>query len=810
MHLYGSYDIKLVILSFVVVVFASYTAIDLTGRIIKSKDRGKIAWLVGGALSMGLGIWSMHFIGMLAYKAPMTIQYDPGLLILSVCIAVAASFVSLYVLSRPSMSKKKLLMGAVIISLGILVMHFIGMAAMRMEAMIDYNIPLVVSAAVIALITSTLALRVACYYKNHHPDSMGGKLLSASIMGLAVAVPHYTAMAAVEYHTHGSAGPAESGLSHGTMLLVAGISLAVVFIQILVSISIAIDKKLSEQNQLLLLGQQQYESLVNYNPDIIFRLDNRGKVETVNSAVLHILGYTEAEMKLISFDSLLSRDEWKESLHYYWDTLKGSHRSFEVTVLHKNRSRVNLQITTVPVYVDNEVEGVYGIAKDVTKQKKYLEKINYMAYHDELTGLPNRRGLKKQTVPYLKGENPLKAAVFLIDINRFKSINDILGHTYGDLLLVEISNRFRSLLKEGDILGKIGDNDFALFRPNLKCLEEAEVTAKELVRVLREPIKTHNHEIYATASVGISTYPQDGDTWDELLKRADLAMLLAKGTGKTTYKFFAESMESRLDKIKIEEEMRAALYKNDEFLLHYQPKIDTKAERISGVEALVRWKHPRLGFVSPAEFIPIAEETGLIVELGEKILSMACAQLHDWHMKGYTELHMAVNISTRQFMQENFVEKVEQLLHTWKIDGRCLELEITESTAMNNVNRAIFLIERLRSLGVRIALDDFGTGYSSFAYLKDYPINTLKIDQSFIRNLATGGPDEAIIASIVTLAKNIQLDIVAEGVETKAQYDFLKDLECSQVQGYLFSKPLLPEELEEKFLKSSERLSSLN
>ncbi|MGE7603100.1 bifunctional diguanylate cyclase/phosphodiesterase [Peribacillus sp. NPDC097675] len=803
MHIQGSYNTGLVILSFFIVALASYSASAFVGRIAHSQQKAQQYWLLGGAVTLGLGIWSMHFVGMLALQIHETISYEYGKVLLSIAIAIFASWVSLFFISRETMNRKQLLMGSTALGSAILTMHYTGMAAMRMSASIQYNPHLVFLSVVIACIASVVALKIGFRYKHQTASRLVEKTVSASIMGIAVAGTHYTGMAAATYHSDDMVHTTSSALPIGTFLLGLGIGSAILFIQIMVIFIINFDKKMTLQNKELRLTQQKFDSLVTYNPDIIFRMNRDGKLETINPAISGILGYTFEDIQKLELESLVSEEVWKECKNYCIDTLRGTLRSFEIEALHKNNTKVALNILTIPVYVDHEIIGINGIAKDITEQKAALAKVNYMAYYDELTGLPNRRAFKEKANILIQQNGEEMAALLLMDINRFKTINDTLGHGQGDLFIKEIAKRFNECLEPGGFLARIGVDEFTVFLPKVTGLEQAEIMAQKLLHSLDEPIKINTHEIYTTTCIGISAFPKDGMNIGELIKRADLAMFLGKGTGDSSYKFFTESMESRLDKIQIEEEMRTGIHKDDEFILYFQPKIDTRTGTISGAEALVRWNHPRLGFVSPAEFIPLAEETGLIIQLGEKILDLACAQLHEWHKVGFDSIHIAVNISTRQFMQVNFIEKLKRMLDKWNIEGKNLELEITESTAMNNVNRAIFTFERLRELGVKIAIDDFGTGYSSFAYLKDYPINTLKIDQSFIRNLATGGPDEAIVASIIGLAKNMQLNIVAEGVENQIQFDFLKELDCNQVQGYMFSKPLPAHELEERFLRSS-------
>ncbi|WP_419884074.1 EAL domain-containing protein [Peribacillus sp. B-H-3] len=797
----GHYNWGFVCLSILIAVFASFTALDLAGRITLARNGAKKLWLMGGAVTMGLGIWSMHFVAMLAFSLPVMVNYDASIVLFSVAVAILASFTALFVVSRERMANIHLLIGGLFMSTAIILMHYTGMMAMQMQAAVHYNKLLVTLSVFIALAASLAALKISFFFRVKSGNHFLGKLLSAIVMGSAISGMHYTGMAAASYRAQGQMvhHMASGGFRMDTAILAGGIGAAILTIQIFVLFSSGMDRKLAIQNKRLQESQQRYDSLVRHNLDIIFSLDASGSLLSFNPSLTDVLGYSAEEVPYLSFDSLLSEEEGLRARKYLTNTISGIPERFDIEAIHKNGNSVMLNVTTVPVYIDKKIDGIYGIAKDITEQVKALEIIHKQAYQDDLTSLPNRRSFREQVSRVLQEMDLSKsAAIFLLDMDRFKTINDTLGHSYGDLLLVEMASRFEKAIGANVFLARMGGDEFTLFLPNIKHVSEAEQLADKLLKSLNEPFTLNHHEIYTTASIGIAIFPQDGSDIEELLKKADLAMYLAKETSKSNYQIYTKSIDSRLDKIQLEEEMRRGIESEGEFILHYQPKIHIKSEEVTSLEALVRWNHPRLGFVSPADFIPLAEETGLIVPLGEKILRMAVAQLKKWHEQGFSHLQVAVNVATRQFMENSFLSELETILKEYNLEGKYLELEITESTAMKNVSRAIYTFNKLKEMGVEIAIDDFGTGYSSLAYLKDYPINTLKIDQSFIRNLSEGntaGTDEAITASIISLAKNMQLNIVAEGVETENQLNFLKENDCDTVQGYLFSRPLSAEDL---------------
>ncbi|WP_066309726.1 EAL domain-containing protein [Bacillus sp. FJAT-29814] len=430
------------------------------------------------------------------------------------------------------------------------------------------------------------------------------------------------------------------------------------------------------------------------------------------------------------------------------------------------------------------------------------EKINFMAFHDELTNLPKRRLFDERATEAIKQhtDKPQQAIAFMyLDLDRFKIINDTLGHNMGDLVLEHVARRLQSAIREEDTASRQGGDEFALLLNNVSKQEAASI-AQRIINVLEEPLIVDGNEVFVTTSLGISLYPSDGDTVGDLLRKADIAMYKAKHKGRNNYQFYDAVLDKELyDRHEIEKELRKALEKG-EFELHYQPIINLSTNTIVGAESLLRWKNSTLGHVVPDRFIPIAEETGMIVPIGEWILNTACRQLKAWEQEGL-DLSVAVNISIRQFYKKNLAFVIADALNETGINPAHLTIEITESMTID-VETASKILRELKDLGVNISIDDFGTGYSSLSYLKTFPIDSLKIDQSFVQDIANSNCDQNIATAILLMAHNLGLNVIAEGVETTDQLDILRKYHCNCAQGYLFSKPLPAEEFK-KLLENS-------
>ncbi len=446
-----------------------------------------------------------------------------------------------------------------------------------------------------------------------------------------------------------------------------------------------------------------------------------------------------------------------------------------------------------------ELEAAYDEASNAKNElsskyeelKRSREKIKKLAYTDYLTELPNRLALTEMLDNVMLTRRSEEViAVMDIDIDNFKIINDTLGHSYGDELLIDVTHRLKQATDENDYLARIGGDEFCIISQNIEDIGDYEAKIKKIQKVFDYPFVLSMKEYFVTVSIGITMAPKDGKTTPALVKNADSAMYAAKENGKNTYHYFDESINEKLmEKIQIQSELRKAI-ENQEFVLFYQPQIDLKSDRIVGFEALIRWNHPTKGVVMPAEFIRLAEDTGLIVPIGNWVLKEACSQLKEWEERGFHELVIAVNISVRQFKDKEFVNMVKDIIKETGINPWQIELEITESIALDDIEYTVETIKKLKELGVAFSLDDFGTGYCSMNYLKRLPVNNLKIDKSFLDTVLDNKDEQCIVETIITLAQTLNLIVIAEGVEKNEQQIYLKGINCDKAQGYYYSKPL--------------------
>ncbi|MBD8709087.1 EAL domain-containing protein [Pseudomonas sp. CFBP 13711] len=674
--LIGHYTYSLVLISFLVAILASYTTLDLAGRIASASGRARGLWMGGGALSMGVGIWSMHFIGMLAFNLPIQLAYDIPLTVLSLIIAIFSSGFALWLVSHDRVPLPHLLFGAVVMGLGTSAMHYTGMAAMRMQPGIDYDPGLFGLSLLIAVSASAVALAIAVRLRRQTPYVRLARAGAAVIMGFAILGMHFTGMSAANFPDGSFCGATLNGLhTNGLDKLVLVTSLAVLGITLLTSV-----------------------------------LDARLEART-------------AQLSL---------------------SLKEANRE-----------------------------------------------LTQLALHDNLTGLPNRILLADridQAMRKVDAQGGMFALMFL-DLDGFKPVNDAFGHHVGDQLLRAVAVRMRENFHRHDTLARIGGDEFVLL-VELDDGEEAVSVASRQVSLVSQPFSVQEHDLQVTVSIGISLYPGNGRTQQELLMNADAAMYHAKNAGKNGYSFFDASMNTNArNQLQLLQDLRLALRKG-QFCLHYQPKFSAGTQEPIGAEALVRWNHPQLGLLMPDKFIGLAEKTGLIIPIGEWVLHEACRQMKRWYDSGFTHWRIAVNLSALQFSHVGLVETVAHALATHGLPANCLTLEITETTAMSDADASMTVLQKLSDMHVDLSIDDFGTGYSSLMYLKRLPANELKIDRGFVRDLEHDSDDAAIVSAIVALGQALNLRIVAEGVETASQQKFLTRLGCDSLQGYLLGYPL--------------------
>lgn len=531
------------------------------------------------------------------------------------------------------------------------------------------------------------------------------------------------------------------------------------------------------------MGREK-ELILNSVEEGIFGLDLEGKVTFCNRAAAFILGYSKSELIGQSYKMLLDKNE----------VLTETSFQLKEDLKFQKKGGVDFSVEYVvsSIKENGEIIGNVVTFRDITKRKQLEKEISHLAYYDHLTDLPNRILLNdflNQEIENAKVSGQ-KVAVLYLDLDRFKIVNDSLGHSYGDILLKDVSNRLRHNVSDGAFVSRQGGDEFTVILPGFDNNHEVLDLVDKLVDSFTEPFSLNENDIHIKTSIGISLFPENGDTAEVLIKNADAAMYKSKEKSGTYHHFFISEMGDRsLENIFLENALYKAL-ENDELRIHYQPQIDSRTHAVIGAEALIRWKHPVKGMVSPIDFIPTAEETGLIVPIGKWVLLNACKQLKDWHAQGHTEMTVSVNLSGRQFQEDDLLSMIENVLMETRLAPEFLHIELTENQIFKNTYVTLEKMREIKMLGVKIALDDFGTGYSSLGYLKNFPIDTLKIDRSFIQDILTDKDNAAITSTIITLAQNLDLNIIAEGVETAEQLDFLMAKNCFNIQGYYYSKPL--------------------
>jgi len=678
----SSYNGLLVLFSLLIAILASYTALDMAGRISSAQGRAARWWLAGGACAMGTGIWSMHFIGMLAFSLPIPLGYDPAITTLSLLIAIASSAFALWLVARNELPWSRLVCGAVLMGAGVAAMHYTGMAAMRMAPGIQYVLSLFILSVVIAIVASGAALWIAYNLRRLSPRVRSLRAGAAVVMGFAVVGMHFTGMMAAQFPLGSVCRAArDGGGDTGWLALVIIIvTLAVLAIALIISV-------------------------------LDLRLESRTAILAISLA-------------------------------------------------------------------------------------KANQELTYLALHDNLTKLPNRVLLEDRLDRAIQSANRENSrfALMFMDLDGFKTVNDAYGHHIGDLLLVEVAQRIGLNVRSQDTIARVGGDEFVLLASVAEPADAATLADKVLTAI-QEPFQVAGRLLRISTSIGIAIYPGNGVRQDDLLTNADAAMYHAKALGRNAYCFFEASINAHVhEQLQLVQDLRLALERH-ELILQYQPKFTAPNGPVIGVEALVRWAHPTRGLIAPDQFIPLAEKTGLIVPIGEWVLDEACRQIREWREAGRRDWTMAVNLSALQFGHASLIQTVREALKRHGLEPGCLTLEVTESTAMRSADASLRILQQLRDMGVSISIDDFGTGYSSLLYLKRLPASELKIDRGFVRDLARDTEDAAIVSAIVALGQTLNLNIVAEGVETPAQQEFLTRLGCNSLQGFLLGHPMSADHL---------------
>lgn len=566
-----------------------------------------------------------------------------------------------------------------------------------------------------------------------------------------------------------------------------------------------IGRDITEQKLLeeaLRQSEERYRTVMEEIDEWYFETDLSGDLIFVNGALSRDLGYFPEPSTRVNFHTFFDRQEAAqiyETFHQVYETGRPV-KNYPLEFIRRDGRRIFAEISILPKRDQaGSICEFRGVGHDITERKKSEERIRYLATHDGLTGLPNRVLFNQLLQHAIQSAKRYKRmfAIFFIDLDCFKRINDTLGHDAGDQLLREVAVRFKRTLRAMDTVARLGGDEFVVLSEEIEDLSYVTTVARKILSAAMRPMMIMGEECRVTASIGVSLYPKDGYDEQTLMKNADIAMYFAKGEGKNNYKLYSNDIKSQsAERLSIETNLRSALERN-EFFLQYQARLDVRTGEINGVEALLRWKHPDLGFLMPARFISVAEESGMIVSIGRWVLRTACFQNVAWQKMGLPPVSMSVNLSVRQLTDDHLIDDIQRALRDSGLEPRLLELEITEAMIMHHPVRMIAVLGKIKKLGVRIAIDNFGTGYSSLAQIRRFPVDTLKIDRSFIRDIMENPEDISVARAILSMGQTLSLTIVAEGVETEAQMGFIQEHACDEMQGFHFSAPVSSDQFAE-------------
>ncbi len=825
------HDLRLVLLAAVICAVAAFTSFRIYSRAtdarsVQNRESRRLAWLALTGLSTGAGIWSTHFVAMLAYDPGFPIAYDPALTSASLVIAIGVTTLGYIIAAAgdaasPVRDLEKhapldLWLGAygrdaitaaggAVVGAGITTMHYTGMAAVSVPGVMEWDGPYVVTSVVLGV-----ALAAAGMVANRRLSRGSAQWVAPTLLTLAICALHFTAMSAATVVPDPTIMVQPSVIHTGAMAVaVAGVTMLVMLAAVaaaLVSAQAERDgeRELRRQNEILRQRDEELEArglqldaALNNMVQGLAVFDAERRVVIANARYGEIYGLTPEEVRPgTTLQQIVERRVAKG--RYPGQTAKGM---LEVMLAHRSGGRAAQYDVTLDGdrYVNVSVQpmpngGSVTTHHDITEQRRSEAKIAHMALHDTLTGLPNRTLLNErlgQSIARLKGADI--AAAHLLDLDLFKNVNDTLGHSAGDELLKKVAARLGALARSSDTVARMGGDEFAIVQAGIADPSEATRLAQRVIDALSEPYEIDGHEVVIGTSVGIALAPGDGLTADQLMRNADLALYRAKGDGRGTSRFFEPEMNALMQSRRsMERDLRKGLAEG-EFELYYQPIADLRQNSISCCEALVRWQHPEKGLISPAAFVSVAEEMGLIVPLGEWVLRQACATAAAWP----EPVKVAVNLSPVQFRRPGLVQVVMNALAASGLAANRLELEITETVLLDDSAATLAMLHQLRAFGVRIAMDDFGTGYSSLSYLQRFPFDKIKIDRSFVQHIADDKGALNIVRAVAALASGLGMRTTAEGVESQEQLDAVAAEGCTEMQGYLLSRPRPASEINE-------------
>jgi diguanylate cyclase (GGDEF)-like protein len=804
----GEHDWRLVLLAGLVCFVASIVAVNIFHRALASQARTRLIWIAIAGAAIGYGIWATHFVAMLAYEPGVSTGYGVTLTALSLAVAMVLTSTGLgFAASVPGRWRAPI--GGGIIGAGIASMHYLGMWALEVPGRVTWSLDLVFASIVLGMIFGYAALAIAVRYGDRW-----GTFGAALLLTLAIVSHHFTAMGAVQIIPDPTQWSDATSLSPNFLALaIAGVALSVLgmsFVGVLADRRLANrTRKFEEIINQLSLAQRQVDGSQRELQEQKLRLDtalnNMGDGLCMFDAEKRLVVCNDRYARMYRLPSELLRagTPHHEIIQHRITSgmLKGatSESAAKQVISTLGTLPADAASSRIDELADGRLicvtrqpmagGGWVATHVDVTEQRRSEARIIYMAQHDALTDLPNRALLKERlerALAITRGQGA-NLAVLMLDLDRFKEVNDTLGHPAGDALLQAVAARLRGCVRETAFIARLGGDEFAVIEYVTNPASEAAALAEKIRVALGEPFDLGGHQVTTGTSVGIAIAPADGDNSEKILKSADLALYSAKNGGRGTFRFFEPELDQRMHaRRNLERDMRSALV-NDEFELHYQPFVDIRSGEICGCEALLRWHHPERGLVMPAEFIPLAEETGLIVPIGEWVLRTACAEAAKWpgHLK------IAVNLSPAQFRSKKLVAVVLDALAVSGIAASRLELEVTETVIMHDSEAVFATLVQLHEQGVRIALDDFGTGYSSLSFLQKFSFDKIKVDRSFVNALCDASEEARLFArAVVRFAVSLGKTTTAEGVETREQLDLLRADACVEMQGYYFSRPI--------------------
>jgi diguanylate cyclase (GGDEF)-like protein/PAS domain S-box-containing protein len=766
------HDLLLVALAAVICSLGAYATVVLLHAARDSGPGLRLRWIGATAVTAATATWATHFIAMLAFKPGVAATYDPTITLVSLALPMLLSACALAAMVRWQATLPVLAAGA-LVGIGIAGMHYVGMAAYYVQGSLLWDMP-----AVVDSVLAGTFLTAASFLAAIRSHRLGRRIGSAALLTLSICVLHFLGMAAIVVLPDLDAQAPDSAISAGTLAIAVAAGAGLVVLLSLGAVELVRRERRrdrEEATRMRILVDATVEGLLVCDGDTIV---------AANRSIANLAGRDDAWLVNRPLTDLLP------DLSPATTAGDDAQACEETELTAASGEVIPVEVVTRPIVYGGKPRRVLAL-RDLRDRRRAEERIRFLAHHDPLTQLPNRTGFAEHLGRAIqqREHNPEPFALLALDLDRFKLVNDTLGHAMGDALLVKVAARLRASVREDDLVCRLGGDEFAIVQFARRQPEAATALAARVIELLSRPFIVHGQVLNIGVSVGIALYPSDGRDIASLARNADLALYRSKDEGRGTYRFFETEMDTRMQRRRLlEVELRTALALR-QFHLLYQPQLCMQTGLIIGFEALIRWQHPKRGVISPAEFIPLAEETGLIIPIGEWVLREACREAASWD----STASIAINLSPVQFRSPGLVEAVRSACLGARLDPARLELEVTESVLLNDNEATLETLRALKQFGARISMDDFGTGYSSLSYLRSFPFDKIKIDRSFVRDITEASDTAAIVRAIIGLGKSLGMETTVEGVETAEQLALLRREGCDQAQGYFIGRPLPPD-----------------